>query len=110
MSCSVTLRAVHRHAALIELTAVTKHIFTHFTEVDIQITTVLIGIRLLVGINKGVKQPKLYILNIGRLEVAGIELAHHSAPMLLRILQGSVIIEIRVEVIRTALIRIIGKV
>ena len=65
---------------------------------------------MLTGIDKGVEHPKLDILDVGCLEVVGIEFAHHAAPVLLRIVERSVGIEVGVEVVRASLVGIISKV
>ena len=77
--------AVDRHTALCELLAVVEHVFRHFAEIDIEVTAIVAGISGLTCMDKGIHHPKLYILDVGRLEVVGVEFAHHTAPVARRI-------------------------
>ena len=61
-------------------------------------------------VDERVEQPELYILHVVRLEVACVYLAHHSAPPLLRVVQVAIGIQVRIQVVGTALLRIVGHV
>ena len=67
------------------------------------------GSALLACIDEGVHHPELDILDVSRLEVAGVEFTHHTSPMALRVVERAVGREIGVEVIRASLVRIIRK-
>ena len=62
------------------------------------------------GVDKGVEQPELDILDVGRLEVGGVELAHHAAPTVLRIVEQTLLGDVGGEIIGTALLGIVGQV
>lgn len=70
----------------------------------------MVGVALFIRIDERVEQPELDILNVGSLKVACVEFTHHTAPVLCRILQRSVIVEVWIKVVRTALRRIICEV
>ena len=103
--------SIHRHTALIELLAISQDILTDFTQVDIEVASIVTGIGLLIGIEKWVEHPELDIFHIGLLEVVGIQLAHHTTPMTHRIRQSTIRLKvIDIEVVRTTLIRIVSNI
>ena len=97
-----TVGAVDGHSALIEFLSVTQNVFAHLAEVKIEIAAKVAGVAVAPTVDEGVKHPKLHIFYIGCLKVVGVELAHHAAPMVLRVVERSVIGKIRAEVVRTA--------
>ena len=101
---------VDRHAAFVELLAVAQDILAHLTEVDVQVAAIVEGIALLIAVDEGVHEPELDVLDIGSLEVIGVQLAHHAAPPLLRIAQRTVEVDIGGQVVGTALLGIEGQV
>ena len=110
LSCGVCLRSVDRHSALIELLAVTQDVLAHLAKVDVEVASIFRSLALATCIDEGVEHPELYVLHVGSLEVVGVELAHHAAPMLLRIVERSVLSEVGIEVVRSALVGIVGKI
>ena len=102
----VVARVAHRHAALVEFLAVFQHVLAHVTQVDVEVTA-LVAVSV---VDERVEQPELYILHVVRLEVACVYLAHHSAPPLLRVVQVAIGIQVRIQVVGTALLRIVGHV
>ena len=76
----VALRTVYGHAALIEFLAVAQHVFAHLAEVDVEVAAILVAVGLLIGVDERVEEPELDILDVGSLEIVGIELAHHASP------------------------------
>ena len=104
------LRAVYGHAALVELLAVAQNILAHLAEVDIEVAAVVGCHALLACVDEWVEHPELDVLDVSCLEVVGVELSHHAAPTLLRIVESAVGVEVGVEVVRTALVRIVSEV
>ena len=105
-----TVGAVDRHTALGKLLAVVEHVFRYLAEIDIEVTAVVAGIAGLACVDKGIHHPKLHILDVGCLEVVGVKLTHHAAPVARRIVERTVGGEVWVEVVRTTLVGIVGKV
>ena len=103
-------RTTHRHAALIELLAVTQDVLADFAEVDIEVAAIAAGILLVVGIDEGVHQPELDILHVGLLEVVGVELTHHTTPTGQRAVEQALRRHICRQVIRATLLGIVGQV
>ena len=104
LSISKTLAAINRHTALIELLAISQNIFAHLTQIDIEISSIFIGIRLFTGIEEWIKQPELDIFNVCLFEIIGIEFTHHTAPVELWILQCTICLQVfHIKVIRTRL-------
>ena len=106
----VGLRAVDGQTALIELLTVMQDVLAHLTKVDVEVTTILMGVVLLVRIEERIHEPELNVLDIRCLEIGGLEFAHHTAPVLRGVVEPTVLQEVGVEVIRTALIGIVGNV
>ena len=103
--------AIHWHAALIELLAVSEDVLAHLAQVDVEVAAIAIGIGLLTAIDEWVEEPELDVLHVGLLEVVGVESAHHATPVLQRVRQGSVLLQVvDIEVVRTTLVRIVGDV
>ena len=110
LRCGVSLRSVDRHSALVELLAVAQDVLAHLAKVDVEVASIFRSLALATCIDEGVEHPELYVLHVGSLEVVGVELAHHAAPMLLRIVERSVLREVGIEVVRSALVGIVGKI
>ena len=110
LGCRKTVAAIHRHTTLIEFLSVTEDILTDISQVDIQIATITAGLVGIPGIDKRIEQPELYILNIGSLEVAGIQLPHHTAPSPLRVRQCTITIQVHIQIIRTTLTGVIRQI
>ena len=104
------IAAVDGHTALIELLTVAEDVLTDFAKVDIQVAGILRGGACLSLVDEGVHQPELHIFYIGLLEVGGLQLAHHAAPLLGGVLQRTVGIELCRQVIGTALLGVVGQV
>ena len=98
------------HTAFIEFLSVAQHVLAHFTEVDVEVAAVLVGIGLLVRIKERVHHPEFDVSDVGGLEIGGFEFAHHTAPVLCRIVEFTVGCEVGVEVVRTTLVGVIGDV
>ena len=98
------------HSALVELLTVAQHILAHLAEVDIEVATMTTGCTVLTSVDEGVEHPELHIFYISLLKVGGLQLAHHAAPLLLGVLQRSVAVEVECQVIRSALLGIVGQV
>ena len=96
-------RAVNGHTALVELLSVAQNILADFSEVDIEVATVFRGFRFGLAIDKRIEQPELDILDIGRLEVVGVELTHHAAPATEGLVQRTFLRDVGREVIGAAL-------
>ena len=62
------------------------------------------------GIDEGVQQPELDIFDVGSLEVVGVQLAHHAAPALIGVAQRTVGIDIGIQVVGAAFLRIVGQI
>ena len=102
----------HGHSALIELLTVAQDVLANLAKVEVEVatqagTTLLLY---LISIYKGVHQPELDILDVSLFEVVGVELAHHTAPMVGRIVETTIVAHIGAEIIRTALLGIEGQV
>ena len=110
MRCGVSLRTVNRHTALVELLAVAQDVLAHLAKIDVEVASIFRSLTLTTGVDEGVEHPELYVLHVGSLEVVGVELAHHAAPMLLRIVERSVLREVGIEVVWSALVGIVGKI
>ena len=104
------LGAIDGHAALIELLAVAQHILAHLAQVDIQVARTLRSRSVCARIYIRIEQPELYILNVGLFKVGGLQSAHHAAPLLCRVLQRTVGIELSGQVVRATLLGIVGQV
>ena len=99
--------AIHGHSALVEFLAVVEHVFAHLAEVDVEVAAIFVGVRLLVGVEEGVEQPEFDVFDVGGLEIGGFELAHHTAPVLRGVVEASVLREVGVEVVGSALVGIV---
>ena len=64
----------------------------------------------LAGIDEGVEQPELHVLDVGLLEVGGLQPAHHAAPLLPGVHQRTVAVELGGQVVGAALFGIVGHV
>ena len=104
------LRPVDGHSALVELFAVAEDVLAHLAEVDVEVAAIPVGVGLVLAVEEGVEEPELDILDVGGLEVAGVELAHHAAPSCRGVGQRGVGVEVGVEVVRSSLGGIVGQV
>ena len=94
---------VDGHPVLKEFLFVLEYLFAHFSQVDVQISPLPITI-----VDEGIEQPKLYILNVCRLKVALIYLAHDPTPVVLGIGECTIGQEcIGIEVVGATLLGII---
>ena len=110
LGCDEILGTIHGHATLVKLLAVSQYVLAHLSQVKIKISAIVSGIGLLVGVEEGVEQPKLNILHVCGLEIAVVQLSHHSTPPALRIRQRAVHVQIGIKIIRAALRGIISQV
>ena len=106
----IAVGAVDRHAALCKLLAIVEHIFRHLAEIDIEVTAVVAGIAGLTRVDEGIHHPKLHIFDVGCLEVVGVELTHHAAPVACGVVERAVGSKVGVEVVGAALVGVVGKV
>ena len=106
----IGLTAIDRHAALVELLTVAEDIFRHLTEVEVEVATIVAGRTILTGVDEGIEQPELDILDIGLLEIVGVEAAHHTAPLGLGLLQTTVGRKVTSQVIGSTLLWIVGQI
>ncbi len=63
-----------------------QDILTHFAQIDIEITTILVRCSVSSAIDKRVKHPKFYIFDVRCFEITVIQFSHHSTPMLTRMI------------------------
>ena len=102
--------AVNRHTALIELLTVAQDILRDLTEVEVEVAAVVGGGAVLTGIDEGIEQPELDVLDVRLFEVVGLKIAHHTAPLRLGLTERTVAVEVARQVIRSALRGIVGQV
>ena len=102
-------RAVDGQTALIKLLAVLEHILRHLAEIDIEVAAGG-GLAFLFLVDERVEHPKLDILDVGLLEVVGVETPHHAAPVLRGVVERTVVVEVRVEVVRSPFVGVVGDV
>ena len=76
--------AIDGHAVFEKLFTIFQNILRHIAQVEIQIAALSRAQRI---VHKRVHQPKLQVLDVGRFEIAGFQLAHHAAPTFFGILQ-----------------------
>ena len=105
-----TRSAVDGHGALVELLAVAQHVFRHLAQVDVEFAGVAAGSAILAGVDEGVEHPELHILDVGLLEVGGLQAPHHAAPLLGGVHQRAVGVELRGQVVGAALLGVVGQV
>ena len=103
----VSVAAVDGQAVFVEFLTIVQDVLAHLSKVDVQLAA---KGAVVAGIGKGVHHPEFYVLDVGHLEIVGVEFAHHAAPSHRWIGQRAVGIQVRVEVIRTALLGIVGQV
>ena len=60
--------------------------------------------------DEGIEHPELHILDVGLLEIVGVEAPHHTAPVLRGVVERTVVVEVGVEVVGSALVRVVGDV
>ena len=108
MCCDERIAAVNGHTALVELLSVVQHILADLTQIDVEVATVVGSILLLRTVYEGVEEPELNIFDVGLLEIVGIQLTHHAAPVRQWQIQRTVHIDVGIEVIRTTFLRIIS--
>ena len=105
-----SLGTVDGHATLVELLAVAQHVLRDLAEVDVEVAGVLRCGACLALVDEGVEEPKLHVFDVGLLKVGGLQLAHHAAPLRGGTLQRAVGIELRRQVVGTALLGIVGQI
>ena len=76
----VLVAPVGRYAVFIRLIPIFQYVFTHFSQVEIQVTA--FGIRI-VRIEKRTHHPKLYVLNVGTFKIGIVEFPHYATPAFL---------------------------
>ena len=106
----IGLAAIHGHATLIKLLAITQDILTYLTEIKIQITAIITGSTILTGIDERIEQPEFDILDIGLFKVVSINLSHHSTPLGLGLTKRTIGIQVACQIIRATFLRIIGQI
>ena len=104
------IASIDGQTALIELLSIVEHILTHLTQIDVEVASILAGGAFLTGIDKRIHQPELDVLDIGCLEVAGLQLAHHTSPLVGGMVKASLCIEVGIEVVRSSFVWIISQV
>ena len=102
------VRTIHRHTALVEFLTVLQDVLAHVAQVDVEVAAIVAS--LVATVNEWVEQPELYVLHVGSLEVVGVELAHHTAPSLRRVIESSALIYVGVQVVRTSLTWVVSQV
>ena len=95
------------HTAFVEFLAVLQHVFADVAKVDVEVTSVVFAVR---SVDERVEHPELDVLDVAGLEVAGVHLSHHTSPAFLWVVQLGICVHVGVEVVRTALIRIVCQV
>ena len=100
--------AVYWHSALEVLLAVLQYVFRDLAEVDVEVSSMVTGLVFLVY--EGVHHPELDVFYVLGLEVGIVHLPHHSAPLLLRVGQPSVLLHVRRQVVCAAFGGVEGKV
>ena len=97
---------VERHTILKELLLILQHLLRYLTQIEEELATR----RCRLGIDKGVHHPELDILDIGRLKVALVYLAHHTAPVLGGVHELTIATDlIAIDIVRTTLIGIVSE-
>ena len=102
--------AVNRHTALIELLTIAQDILRDLTEVEVEVAAVVGGGAVLTGVDEGIEQPELDVLDVRLFEVVGLKIAHHTAPLRLGLTERTVAVEVARQVIRSALRGVVGQV
>ena len=102
--------AVERHTAFVELVSVLQNVFADVSQVDVEVAGEVAGF--FATVDEGVHHPEFDVFDVGRLKVnaAVVDGAHHTAPVSPRVVQLTAVVEVGVEVVRTALARIVGQV
>ena len=93
------------HTVLVEFLAVLQHILRHLTQVDVEVTAARLGV-----VDEGVQHPELDVLDVRTLEVRRRQLSHDTAPALLRIGQLALGSQVRVQIVGTTLVGVVGQV
>ena len=97
---------VERHTILKKLLLILQHLLRYLAQVEEELATRWCRL----GIDKRVHHPELDILDIGRLKVALVYLAHHTAPVLSWVHQLTIAADlIAIEIVRTTLIGIVSE-
>ena len=102
--------AIDRHTTLIEFLAIVQDVLADLTEVDVEVTAIVSGIGFQRRIDEGIEEPEFDILHVGCLEVVGIQLTHHTAPVALWQRQRTIHVDLRIQVVRTTLLGIVRQV
>ena len=61
-------------------------------------------------IDVGVEHPELDIFDVGLFKVSGFKFTHHTAPLCLRLSQGTIAVQVEGQIVRAAFLGIIGQV
>ena len=108
MCCDERIAAVDGHTALVEFLAVVQYVLADLTQIDVKVAAVVGSILLLRTVDEGVEEPELNIFDVGLLEIVGVQLTHHAAPVHQWQIQRTVHIDVGIEVIRTTFLWIIS--
>ena len=87
-----------------------QHVLADLTEVDVEITCIVGGRTFLTGVDEGIEQPELNILDVSLFKIVGVKLTHHTTPLRLGLAQRTVGIKVVCQVIGAALLGIVGQV
>ena len=98
---------VEGQTAFIEFLTVLEHVLADLPEVDVEFAAITLVVA---RVDERVEHPEFDVLDVLRLEVGVVELTHHTAPVLLWILQASVGVEVGVEVVSTSFGGVVGEV
>ena len=104
------LTSIHGHAALVEFLSVAQYILAHLAQVKVQVAGIIGCRTILACIDKRIEQPELDVFDVGLLKVVGINLSHHTSPLGLGVQQLSVAIQRERQVVRSALLWIVGQI
>ena len=104
----VRLVAIQWHSAFEIFLAVLQDVLRHFAQVDVEVGSVIAG--LVAVVDEGVEHPEFEVLDVHRLEVGVVHLAHHAAPLLAGFQELTVLVDVGREVVGTALLGIVGQV
>ena len=100
--------AVDGQTVLERFHTIFENIFRHLAQVEVEVTALVVGLGL---VEEGVHEPELDILDVGRLEVGIVHLAHDTAPPFLGIEQPPLFVDIvGIEVIGATFLRIERKI
>ena len=107
----IAIRPISGKTILEELPAIAQNILGDITQVEINLTALMIWI-----LDEGVHHPEFDVLIVGRFEIRLVELPHDTTPTGFGITEGTILVQtsgktfrtIHIVVISTSLRRIIG--